>query len=246
MAMTETNSFRFHDAKQRVQQHIQHPYLVKNKIRRSVSQFHHGVLVALLQVAKVEGREADKIVDAALLLQHGLSIHDEVDTYSSLQRQLIVLAGDYSSSHYYSVLAQLGNFELMSKLCAAVVKTNEAKMALYGTDSPVSPERYMELSISIHGQLLFAIMEYYDLDSSFWGANLESLLRAYVVHQEMTGLGELKHFTVRQAHEWVSDAMQRISAPGSTLLEPVAVEFLDSLALVRRTLDHQTVVEENP
>lgn len=245
MAITETNPFRFDDVEQRVKLHIQHPYLVLNKVRRSVSRFHFGVLVALLQAAKVEWGEAEKVVDAALLLQHGLSIHDDVDTHVALQRQLIVLAGDYSSSHYYAVLARLGNFRLMSKLCEAVVRINEAKMALYDEESPVPDDIYMKLSTIIHGDLFTALIDYYSLDRKFWGDQVESLVRAYVVYDELQRFGELRHVSVRRSNEWLSDAMNRILNQANNGLEPVASFFLESLTMVQDALDHQTVAEEN-
>ncbi|OFW79677.1 MAG: hypothetical protein A2201_03345 [Alicyclobacillus sp. RIFOXYA1_FULL_53_8] len=205
-----TNQFLFDDVEQRVQAYIQHPYLVRNKVRQSVSRFHFDVLSVLLQNAYVDVAEANKVMDAVLLLQHGLSVHDEVETPASLLRQLIVLAGDYSSGHYYRVLAGLGNMSLMAKLCEAVVKINEAKTSLHARRDVVSSDEYMELLLVIHGELLFAVVQYYELDPQNWLPEVESLVRAHLVHQERIEHRELTPFTSTQAHGWLPDAMDRL------------------------------------
>lgn len=245
MAITETNQFLFDDVEQRVQAYIQHPYLVSNKVRQSVSRFHFDVLSAILQNARVDLGEAHKVMDAALLLQHGLSVHDEVETPASLVRQLIVLAGDYSSSHYYRVLARLGNTSLMAKLCEAVVKINEAKTSLYTRRGSITSDDYMQLLLTIHGELLFSVTRYYALDQKFWLPYVESLVRAYIVHQEMIYNRELTHFTLKQAYGWLSDAMDRLVNQASSKFEPVSSFLMESFVLVQNTLEGQTLAEEN-
>lgn len=246
MAMTETNPFRFDDVEQRVEEHIRHPYLVKNKVRRSVSRFHSEMIVAILRVAGVPQEESTKILDAALLLQHGLSIHDEVDTHLGLKRQLIVLAGDYSSSHYYAVLSQVGNLPLMSTLCNAVVKINEAKMTLHNSGTDLPSETSMELLFTVHGELLFGLIEYYSLDKDYWTDHVRSLVRAYIIHEEMENFPDLKYFTLRQAYDWLSDAMDRIVNQTDNWFEPVSSLLMESLVLVQTALDNKTYAEDSP
>lgn len=246
MAMTEANPFRFDDVEQRVKDHIRHPYLVKNQVRRSVSRFHFEMLAALLRLADARQEEAEKVLDAALLLQHGLSIHDEVDTHLGLKRQLVVLAGDYSSSHYYAVLSKIGNFPLMSALCKAVVRINEAKMTLHNSGADLVNETAMELLLTVHGELLFGLIEYYSLEKSYWTDHVRSLVRAYIIHEKMQNSPYLNYFTLRQAYDWLSDAMDRIINQTDNWFEPVSSLLMESLVLVQTALDNKTYAEDSP
>ncbi|MCF8563733.1 heptaprenyl diphosphate synthase component 1 [Alicyclobacillus tolerans] len=243
--MTETNRLRFHEVDERVQQYIRHPYLAACQVRQSVSRFHFDVALTILQAASVPVKQMRAIVEAVLLLQHGLSIHDEVDGQAPLLRQLNVLAGDYSSGHYYRVMAKTGNLKLMSTLCTAVVRVNEAKMTLFHLKDTVTPERYMTLRETIHGELLFALARTFLHEPDGWMEHLRSLVRAYTVNEDILNRRAPNYFTLRQAYEWVSDAIERVLMQTNTVFEPVVAFVTESFVPMRKSLEQQSFVEGN-
>lgn len=77
---------------------------------------------------------------AAGIIQMGLDLHENVTNYKEptdrcmRNRQLSILAGDYNSSHYYSLLAENNLIDEIKIFASAIRDINIAKMMLY-TDS---------------------------------------------------------------------------------------------------------------
>lgn len=240
-----TNNLLFQEVNRRVQQHMSHPYLDACEIRQSVSRFHFDVAYAILEGARVPMDEILRVLEAVLLLHQGLSIHDEVDQSSTLHRQLFVLAGDYNSSQYYYILAQLGNFTLLSTLCDAVVKLNEAKMSIVMNSGRLSPQEYMLLQEKIQGSLLYALAEYFLGTKGPWNEQVQSLVKAYVVQDEIT-VSRMGHFTLRQAYEWLSDSMETVlTMPSNTFVGPLYNFLLEYFHPVKKKVESLNFAEGN-
>lgn len=169
-----------------VQRYMDHPFLSRNTISQSISRFHFEVLQVMLQSAGVAAKDAIQVMTSILLLHQGLSIHEEVDSNEGLNRQLIVLAGDYDSSLYYFVLAKLGDSVLLSKLCEAVVAVNEAKMTLYDQSESLSDDSFWSLRSVIEGSLIHATADHYlHHDLAELKPMLDALVLTYVIHDAM-------------------------------------------------------------
>jgi heptaprenyl diphosphate synthase len=246
VAMAEMNQIRFEPVERRVKEYIHHTYLDKAQVHPSTSRFHFGVASAILQAASVNVNQSQRVLEAVLLLQQGLAIHDDVDDLPDLKRQLHVLAGDYCSSQYYWILARIEDPDLLDALCEAVVDINEAKMAWYGPTGTISSEQYMELQEVIQGQLLYALADYYLPEPTAWRIHIQSLIRAYVVTEEVSHRKNPKYFTLRQAYEWVTDSTDRVlHAQANVIIQPILQFVMEYLAPIQNMLESQTFAEGN-
>lgn len=237
---------RFEEIEQRVKAYIHHPFLERSQIRPVTSRFHFDVAAAILQATETSPARAIPVLEALLLLQQGLSIHDYVDGVAELTRQLHVLSGDFCSSRYYWILARIDDSRLLDALCEAVVQINEAKMAWHGLSAPISSEQYMELQEKIHGQLLFALAHTLLPEATAWQTYIQSLVRGYVVKQEVSLRKVPKYFTLRQAYEWLTDAREKVlQAPANTFIQPILQFVMEYLVPIQNMLESQTFAEGN-
>ncbi|WP_230087913.1 heptaprenyl diphosphate synthase component 1 [Alicyclobacillus mali (ex Roth et al. 2021)] len=178
--MTDAREAMFQRVTRCAKAHMDHDYLAKRKVRQAVSPFHFDLGYAILQSAAVPESEAERVLTAVLLLEQGLSIHDEIDEWGAEQQGLVVLAGDYDSSKYYLILAELGDRQLMHELCEAVVRINEAKMDLLMA-SPLSLDVYMERMSTIEAELLRALVRHYHPNSGAWMAQVDEAVRNHIL-----------------------------------------------------------------
>ncbi|SIS96107.1 Heptaprenyl diphosphate synthase (HEPPP synthase) subunit 1 [Alicyclobacillus vulcanalis] len=195
--MTDAREAMFQRVTRYAKTHMNHDYLAKRKVRQAVSPFHFELGYAILRSAEVPDVEAEQVLTAMLLLEQGLSIHDEIDEWAAAEQGLVVLAGDYDSSKYYLLLAQLGNRALMRELCEAVVRINEAKMDLLMA-SPLSLDVYVERMSTIEAELLRALVRHYHPDPAPWMQRVEEAVRARVI----AGAAKVRVFTRGAAGGW--------------------------------------------
>ncbi|WP_054669532.1 heptaprenyl diphosphate synthase component 1 [Calditerricola satsumensis] len=86
------------------------------------------------------------------LVQLGLAAHDAVDrTACPRARQLTVLAGDYASSLYYALLAQMDDIALIRTLARAIERINawKVEMAEAFAARTLTAERYRALRANV-------------------------------------------------------------------------------------------------
>jgi len=188
--LTDAREAMFQRVARCAKAHMDHEYLAKRKVRQAVSPFHFDLGYAILQSAAVPDVEAERVLTAVLLLEQGLSIHDEIDEWRAAEQGLVVLAGDYDSSKYYLILAELGDRRLMHELCEAVVRINEAKMDLLMA-SPLSLDVYVERMSTIEAELLRALVRHYHPDPGPWMAKVEEAVR----HHVLAGGAKVRVFT---------------------------------------------------
>lgn len=243
---TEADAITFEEVDRQVQQRTYHAFLRASRVSPMTSRFHFDVSQIILRSAGVCASEARIVLEAILLLQQALDIHDDVDVSAVRSRQLRVLAGDYSSSQYYRVLSQLNNNRLLSAISDAVVAINEAKMTWASVSPTIAREQYMELQQVIHGQLLFALVSEYLAHTELSMAQVTSLVKAYIVNEEMRSRRVPRYFTFRQAYEWLSDAIDKaLHLPADAIFEPLSAFLTESLIPLRNTLENQTLAEGN-
>jgi heptaprenyl diphosphate synthase len=245
VAWTNLSDLSFDDINDWVQRYVDHAYLRAAQVRPTASRFHFGAARTILQTAGVPSDTAVPVLSAVLLLQTGLSMHDDVDRVDGLNRQLYVLAGDYCSSWYYAILAEVGDEALLSTLCDAVVRINEAKMACYLGMPDIPPRRYMELQEVIQGALLFALAQHY-LPDGGWITQIQSLVRGYVVQRETANPVVPRYVTLRQAHEWLTEARDRVMRLQSNVRQqPFAAYVMEYLGAIKSSLESQSLAEGN-
>lgn len=245
MAMASTENLCFDEMVKKAEGYVRHPFLVAEGVEPSLSRFHFDVSQALLSVAGVQKSEAEQVIAAVLLLHQGLSVHDVVDDVSDRRKQLTVLAGDFSSGHYYSILANLPNTRLLCDLCYAVVQVNEAKMTLI-SNLELSSVEYAKLYETIHGALLYVLANHYFPGSSDWQTQIQALVRGFIANEQLLKKQLAAHLSWRPAMEWLTEVIERlIKAQANAVLQPISAFLLDYLTSLQKKLETQSLTEGN-
>lgn len=244
--MTDCRENLFRRVERLAIQHMHQDYLAARQISQSVSRFHFDVGYAILTAAEVNEAELEQVLMAVLLLDQGLSIHNQIDICPIEQRELIVLAGDYDSSKYYFLLARLNNSRLMHTLCDAVAEINEAKMTIVANGMDLSSQEYLRLREIVCGQLLRALARHYLGESGAWTTHVDSLVQAHVVKDEILTRNYTRNFSIQQASRWLDDSMERVITMPSTSHEgPLYTYLVEYFQPIRQTVEHLHVSEGN-
>lgn len=99
---------------------------------------------------------------ATSLVQLGLDTHDMVDTNTERRpekemrsRQLKILAGDYFSAQFYSLLAKAGQIDMITRISGAVCEVNRLKVNLYMRmrQLKVTADEYFSLAVQLRSGL---------------------------------------------------------------------------------------------
>jgi heptaprenyl diphosphate synthase len=244
--MPNTRNLLFETIEERVRAYIGHPHLRACQVPQTVSRFHFDVANAVMVAADVKEATAEGVLEAVLLLEQGLSMHDDVDARTGALKQLTVLAGDYNSSQYYYILARLGDFELMHHLSEAIVRINEAKMKLRQFEDQVDSETYFNLEEIIQGDLLVTLAEHYLGADSASVSYIHSLVKAYVLQGEMAAYSAPRFFTFRQAYDWLSDSLERVrTMPSNSLVGPIYNFLVEYFLSIQNKLETLNFAEGN-
>lgn len=134
-----------------------HPFLEKHIKLPNYDADRVMLLSHTLQNVSVSRAEKDAYITAAMLAQFALDVHEDVTNphISMKQRQLAVLAGDYFSGKYYSILAKYHNIELIKKLASAIKTINEQKIYVYrykgeNIESFIESIKKIESNLTVH------------------------------------------------------------------------------------------------
>jgi heptaprenyl diphosphate synthase len=142
----------------------------------------------------------DTICMSQMLIQLGLDSHEEVGNNSIIEdeqmksRQLMILSGDYFSAHYYLLLTERNEFDLIGKWADAIIEMNESKTDLHHSRLSLSLEKLEELSLEIKGKLTTAVMNWYQ-GSELWMDIYQSL--AYLINIKENEVGYRGDFKQR-------------------------------------------------
>ncbi|WP_456278539.1 heptaprenyl diphosphate synthase component 1 [Bacillus sp. AK128] len=127
---------------EKINQFIHHSYLKKFIDTPKVDEDKLLLLVAMCDHIDYE---KDKTIEAyiitTMLVQVALDVHEEVSTKDDLgdleqkQQQLKVLAGDYFSGLYYSILAQIEDIQMIKTIATSIKRINEHKIRVYRQES---------------------------------------------------------------------------------------------------------------
>ncbi|WP_198849597.1 heptaprenyl diphosphate synthase component 1 [Alicyclobacillus sp. SO9] len=243
MVRIEADSVLYEDVNQRVQRYLFNPYLEARDVKPEASKFHFEVGAAILKVSGVKQDRAQEILEAVLLLQEGLSIHDEIDNQAERIRQLFVLTGDFSSSQYYYVLSHLGDTELLYDLCDAVVRINEAKMTLLDLSSDALFEDRANLYEIVEGELLYVLANHFLQKPEQWQSQIQSLVEAHILKE----MPQMSGVRLQRSHgkDWLTEVMNRLlTVQANTFLEPISSFFIDYLQSIQQNFEHHFSLSE--
>src|SRR5690606_19602496 len=108
----------------------------------------------------------DELIITTMLVQVALDIHEEIPDDNGdnidVKYQLSILAGDYYSGLYYSMLAEIEERSFISLLASAIKQINELKMKNYYLQSD-SVEMYWSLKKQINSRLIQSIAEHFQV-----------------------------------------------------------------------------------
>lgn len=126
------------DIKMKIYDKTRHPYLDRFVQKPEVDEEKIMVLLSMFKHSNRHGNLSDYVA-AIMIMQMAMDMHDTVgvrpsETSTHRPRQLTVLAGDYYSSQYYAMLADIGDFALIRRIAEAVRQLNEHKTVLIRGD----------------------------------------------------------------------------------------------------------------
>ncbi|GEN33701.1 MULTISPECIES: heptaprenyl diphosphate synthase component 1 [Aneurinibacillus] len=124
-----------------------------------ISQLRICLLYLFLRQRGVSGAALRDYIVTATLIQLALDSHERVslnkeETSAGIRsRQLTVLAGDYFSSRYYYLLANLEDVRAIGQLARSIQEINEWKINLY-CENDWTAEQYLQRKVDIESSLL--------------------------------------------------------------------------------------------
>ncbi|MBN6188595.1 heptaprenyl diphosphate synthase component 1 [Aneurinibacillus sp. BA2021] len=136
-----------------------------------ISQLRVSLLYLFLRQHGIAGATLHNYIVTAMLIQLSLdshetiSLHKEEETAGIRSRQLTVLAGDYFSSRYYYLLAQMGDIRAIHQLARSIQEINEWKISLYW-ESNWTAEQYLQQKVNIESSLLRSFSSVYGGDAA--------------------------------------------------------------------------------
>lgn len=141
-----------------LQKYVQSPIVDEDKIRFIFSMFRDLLPNDETHVYAL----ATMLVDASLNTHDLVSLNKINSEYVKKNRQLTVLAGDYYSSLYYSLLAQNDYVPMIHIFAVSIQMINEHKMILYNNDD-LSYEAVKESIAYIESSLLINMAEHFQM-----------------------------------------------------------------------------------
>ncbi|MGY0691778.1 heptaprenyl diphosphate synthase component 1 [Virgibacillus sp. FSP13] len=162
-----TSGMELENIKTLIETKIQHTYLEKYIKKPVIDDEKLMVLISVIDNTTLSDAKKKQYIVTTMLVQIALDTHDQVIKVTQpdegkeqkQQKQLTVLAGDYYSGLYYSLLAEVGDYDMIHVLASAIKEINEYKMKLYylETNSFLS---FIKLIQKVESLLFVHVTEY--------------------------------------------------------------------------------------
>lgn len=137
--MLPTSSKELNKLRSLIEDKIQHDYLDNIIKKPAIDEMKLGLLYTIMKQSKLPESKKEQYILSTIFVQMALDTHQTVPIKndgdeSSLKqksRQLTVLAGDYYSGLFYSLLSDTEDFPVIHILATAIKEINEYKMRFY-------------------------------------------------------------------------------------------------------------------
>ncbi|MFZ3588646.1 heptaprenyl diphosphate synthase component 1 [Bacillus sp. DJP31] len=194
---------------EKIHEYIHHPYLKKFIKSPKVDEDKLFLLVAMCNDIEMNEEKKDSYIITTMLVQVALDTHEEVSISNTLQdseqkeQQLKVLAGDYYSGLYYSLLAEIEDINMIQILATSIKRINEHKIRVYRKDSSYNDSLVDSVRI-IESELFRNVANAFQL--SFWKEIIPELLvlkRLYFekLIYERTGSSVIIQYLLKESDE---------------------------------------------
>lgn len=152
----------------KIKKHMSYQFMDQHIHAKELPEEKIWLLTELMNQLGLSAKTQEEIIVPCVLVEVALDVHDTVSLYEeseepSLTSQLSVLAGDYYSGLYYSLLSQSGRVELIDALAKAIKQINELKMELYLTDY-ITIEVSLEHIKRMNAIIILTVLDYLHLD----------------------------------------------------------------------------------
>src|SRR5699024_10617864 len=155
------------ELKKNIEQKLQYSYVEQFVRKPFIDEDKLEILHYIYQNVQLSKVVKHQQILAIMLVQIALDTHDLIPngkqdmTMSETEKQLSVLAGDYYSGLYYSLLAEIGEVSLIQKFASGIRRMKENKMTLFHEEYQSITE-LLELIRVIEAELFMEVAEYWN------------------------------------------------------------------------------------
>ncbi|SES80640.1 heptaprenyl diphosphate synthase [Oceanobacillus limi] len=163
----QTTTNELQHLKKMIEDKIHHTYLKKYIQKPVIDENKLLILYTILMNTSLSSHKKEKYILTTMLVQIALDTHELVPDQTReksefirpIQGQLNVLAGDYYSGLYYSILSEINDVGMIKTLATAIKEINERKMKLHYVEAQSVDDWFTNLKL-IESLLVTEVAEY--------------------------------------------------------------------------------------
>lgn len=167
--MLPTSSAELHKLRSLIEDKTKHAYVDDNIQQPAIDDIKLKLLYSMMKCSKLPQPKIEQYILSTMFVQMALDIHEMVpvnnnrneNSTNQKKRQLMVLAGDYYSGLFYSLLSETEDFSVIHILSTAIREINEYKMQLY-FNKVTSFTDVFQLVKKIESLLISSILAHFD------------------------------------------------------------------------------------